>query len=117
VKYCYNTSYQTALKATPFEVVYGRPPSTLLPVLPGATRVAAVDCQLRDRDIFAEVRDRLLQAQGIMKLAHDKQHRQLEFEVGEWAWLRLNQHTAVSIHDEPLSKLAPKYFGPYKVIE
>jgi hypothetical protein len=55
-------------------------------VLPGMTRVAVVDRQLWDRDIFlVEVRDRLLQAQGVMKLAHDKQHRQLEFEVGEWA--------------------------------
>jgi hypothetical protein len=77
-----------------------------------------MDQQLRDRGIFlVEVRDQLLQAQGIMKLAHDKQHRQLEFEVGEWAWLRLNQHVAVSIRDGPLSKLAPKYFRPYQVIE
>jgi hypothetical protein len=87
-------------------------------VLSGVTRVAAVDRQLQDRDIFlVEVRDRLLQAQGIMKLAHDKQHRQLEFEVGEWAWLCLNQRVALSIRDRPLSKLAPKYFGAYQVIE
>jgi hypothetical protein len=50
-----------ALKATSFEVVYGRAPPALLPVLPGTTRVAAVDRQLRDRDTFLmEVRDRLL---------------------------------------------------------
>jgi hypothetical protein len=29
-EYCYNTSFQSALRATPFEVVYGRPPPTLL---------------------------------------------------------------------------------------
>jgi hypothetical protein len=117
-EYCYNTSYQTMLKATPFEVVYGRPPPALFPVLPDVTRVVAVDRQLRDQDIFlAEVRDRLLQAQGVMKLVHDKQHRHLEFEVGEWAWLRLNQRDVVSIHDGHLSKLAPKYFGAYQVIE
>jgi hypothetical protein len=62
-EYCYNTSHQTTLKATPFELVYGRAPPPLLPVPPGATRVAAVDQQLRDRDTFLfEVCDRLLQA-------------------------------------------------------
>jgi hypothetical protein len=90
MKYCYNTSYQTTLKATPFEVIYDRAPPALLP---GATRVAAVDHQLHDRDIFlAKVRNQILQAQGIMKLVHDKQHRRLKFEVDEWAWLRLNHH-------------------------
>jgi hypothetical protein len=48
---------------------------------------------------------------------HDKQHRRLEFEVDEWAWLRLNHRAIVSIHDGPLYKLAPKYFRPYQVIE
>jgi hypothetical protein len=52
-----------------------------------------------------------------MKAAHNKQHQQLEFAVSDWAWFRLNQHAAVSVRDSPLSKLAPKYFGPYQVIE
>jgi hypothetical protein len=30
-EYCYNTSYQSALKATPFEVVYNRAPPQMLP--------------------------------------------------------------------------------------
>jgi hypothetical protein len=42
-EYCYNTSYQTTLKATPFEVVNGRAPPTLLSAPPGSTCVAAID--------------------------------------------------------------------------
>jgi hypothetical protein len=61
VECCYNTSHQTALKATPFEVVYGCAPPSLLPVPPGTMRVAAVDQHLRDRDTFLfEVRDKRL---------------------------------------------------------
>jgi hypothetical protein len=99
-------------------VVYGRAPPALLPALLGSTRVMAVDQQRYDRDIFlTEVCDHLLQVQGIMKMTHDKQHRHLEFKVGDWAWLCLNQHATVSVCDGPQSKLAPKYYGPYQVLE
>jgi hypothetical protein len=90
-EFCYNTSYQTVLKATPFEVVHGRAPPDMLPYQPGVARVkAAVDHQLCDRDTLADIKQRLLQAQALMKQAHDKKHRDLEFAVGEWAWLCLN---------------------------
>ena len=42
-EYCFNTSYQSALRATPFEVVYGRAPPALVSYTPGSARVAAVD--------------------------------------------------------------------------
>lgn len=62
-EFCYNTSFQTAIKTTPFEVVYGRPPPTLISYEPGLGKVPAVDRQLQDRDVFlAEIKDRLLHA-------------------------------------------------------
>jgi hypothetical protein len=39
----------------------------------GATQVVVMDRQLRDRDVFlTEIKSRLLQAQSLMKLKHDK---------------------------------------------
>jgi hypothetical protein len=103
---------------TPFQVVYGRPPPPMIPFQAGSARVAVVDCQLRDRDTFlAEIKDRLLQVQALMKTAHDRQHRQVEYQVGDWVWLRLNQRAAATIRSEAPSKLAPKFFGPYEVLE
>jgi hypothetical protein len=117
-EFCYNTSLQSALKTTPFEVVYGRPPPPHLPFQSGSTRVAAVDQQLRDRDIFiADIKERLHQAQGIMKTHHDQSRRQVEFQVGDWVWLRLNHRTASAIRPVGQTKLGPKYFGPYAVME
>ena len=79
-EYCYNTSFQTALKASPFQVVYGREPPPMIPFQPGSARVVALDRQLRDRDAFlAEIRDRLLQAQSLMKQSHDAHQRVVEF--------------------------------------
>jgi hypothetical protein len=70
----------------------------MVPSQAGASRVVAVDRQLRDHDTFlAEIKDRLLQAQALMKSTHDKLHRLQEFEVGDLVWLRLNQRAATTV--------------------
>ena len=64
VEYCYNTSFHTALRATPFEVVYNWPPPAILSYTAGSARTDTVDGLLRERDeVLAEIRERLLQAQ------------------------------------------------------
>jgi hypothetical protein len=90
----------------------------MLPFEPGSTRVAAVDNQLRERDTFlGEVKERLLQAQALMKQCHDKLCSELEFQVGNWVWLRLNQQLATTIIAGGHHKLGPKFFGSYEVLE
>jgi hypothetical protein len=82
-EYCYNTLFQSALKETLFHVVYGRAPPPMIPFQAGAARVITVNRQLRERDVFlTEIKDRLHQAQDLMKAAHDSKHRPLEFQVG-----------------------------------
>jgi hypothetical protein len=94
-EYCYNTSYHSALKATPFEVVFGRSPPALLPYTEGSAAIETVDNMLRDRDAFLQdVHERLLQAQAYAKRHYDGHHRALEFAVGDWVLLRLLHRSA-----------------------
>jgi hypothetical protein len=83
-EFCYNSSFQTSLRTTPFRVVYGWDPPSLRSYSLGEAMLPAVDAQLRERDEFLqEVMDRLEQAQQHHKDCYDRKHRQLEFQVGQ----------------------------------
>jgi hypothetical protein len=72
-EFYFNSSYQTTLRVTSFEVVYGRTPTPLFPYQTGATWVVAVERQLCDCDEFlTKIKERLLQSQQLMKRSHDK---------------------------------------------
>jgi len=117
-EFCYNSSYQTALRATLFEVVYGRPPPTMASYQAGVARVTALDKQLVERDTFlAQIRERLLHAQDYMKQHYDTAHRDVIFAPDDWAWLRLHHRTAAGITDTSAAKLRPRFYGPYLVLE
>jgi hypothetical protein len=84
----------------------------------GQSRVLAVDKQLVARDEFlAEIKKWLLHAQEVMKGNYDAHHHQVEFQVGDWVWLRLHQCIAATLSDKAKGKLAPKFYGPFKVLE
>jgi hypothetical protein len=115
-EYIYNTAYQSALKTTPFAVVYGRDPPTIRSYEPGETRVAAVAKSMAARDeLLADARARLEQAQEVYKKHYDKRHREVHFAVGDWVWLRLRHRTPASLQGVSKGKLRPKYYGPYQV--
>jgi hypothetical protein len=106
------------LRATPFEVVYGRPPQPILPYRAISARTEAAATLLRGRDaILTEARQRLIQAQQLAKKYYDANHRELEFDVGAWVWLRLLHRMAQSLDPCAKHKLGPQWAGPFRVIE
>jgi hypothetical protein len=84
-KYCYNTAFHTALRTTPFQVVYGRKPPTIAPFTVGMACMQIVDDLLYERDVFlGDVCVQLLQAQAYAKRHYDSHHHDKEFAVGDW---------------------------------
>ncbi|WVZ49241.1 hypothetical protein U9M48_000615 [Paspalum notatum var. saurae] len=117
-EFCYNSSFQASLGTSPFKVVYGRDPPTLQQYNGSSARLPAVDQQLHDRDEFLmEIRDRLEQAQQYQKNQHDCRHREVVFSPGQWVWLRLLHRPAASLDVRGRSKLGPRFYGPFKVLE
>jgi len=115
-EFIYNTTFQTALKSTPFQIVYGRDPPSIRSYEDGETRVAAVAKSMTQRDeLLADARARLEQAQSIYKRAYDQHHRDVRFAVGDWVWLRLRHRAPASLHGVTKGKLRPHFYGPYRV--
>lgn len=117
-EFYYNSSFHSALRTSPFQVVYGCALPSLLPYEPGSAQTDTVDELLSRRDEFLEeVRERLLQAQQYARRHYDAHHRALAFGVGDWVWLRLLHRNAQSQVPGGRKKLGPKYAGPFQVLE
>jgi hypothetical protein len=77
-EFCYNTSFQFALKTTPFNVVYGHDPPPLLKYEVGLSSVVVVDAHLRERDSFWQKFGSVYCYPRILKEHHNKKRRSKE---------------------------------------
>jgi hypothetical protein len=117
-EYSFNTTFHSSLGTTPFKLVYGRDPPSMVGYDKGDARAPAVGQMLRERDKFLhDARERLLQAQEQMKLFYNAKHTDVAFSVGDWVWVKLLQRPVASLPLQTKGKLAPHFYGPYKVLE
>jgi hypothetical protein len=117
VEFSYNNSYQTSLKMAPFEALYGR-----------RCRTPLSWSQTGERKIFGpnlitEVEEKVKTIQNNLKAAQSRQRsyadirrRPLQFQIGDFVYLRVSPTRGIQRFGVK-GKLAPRYIGPFEIIE
>jgi hypothetical protein len=114
----YNTSYHTTTCMTPFELVYGQKPPSVLSYLSGALKVQAVDLTLTAREaILHTLKENLVMAQNRMKQQADQGCSEHQFVEGDQVFLRLQPYKQTSLKAKHCQKLVPKFYGPHTMLK
>ena len=116
-EFYYNNSYQTSLKMAPFEALYGRRCRTpLLWDEVGDRKLFGPDLIKESEEKVKLIRDRLKVAQSRQKSYADSKCKETVYEVGDRVYLRVSPLRGVKRFGVK-GKLAPRFVGPYKVLE
>jgi hypothetical protein len=116
VEFSYNNSYQESIKISPFKALYGRPCRTPLSWSKSGERVIfGPDIVIEVEEKVKQIQANILTVQSHQKSYTDKRQRPLEFKVGDHVYLRVSPMKGVH-HFGIKGKLAPRYIGPYAII-
>ncbi|GJZ34892.1 putative reverse transcriptase domain-containing protein [Tanacetum coccineum] len=117
VEFSYNNSYHASIKASPFEVLYGR--KCRSPVC----WAKVGDVQLTGPEIIHETTKKIVQIRQRLQATRDRQRsyakirrKPLEFQVGDHVMLKVSPRKGV-IRLGKRGKLNPRYIGPFKILE
>jgi hypothetical protein len=101
----------------PYKYTHGKNPPSVLSYLPGVSKVQAVDQTLTVREsILRTLKENLVMAQNHMKKQVDQGRSQRQFAEWDQVFLRLQHYKQNSLKAEHCQKLAPKFYGPYTIL-
>jgi hypothetical protein len=116
-EFSYNNSYQKSVKMSPFEVLYGRKCRTpLFWNELGENQVFGPETLREAKKHVHIVREILQLAQSRQKSYTDHRRRKLSFRVSDFVYLKVSPMRGLR-HFKIRGKLAPRYIGPFKILE
>jgi Chromo (CHRromatin Organisation MOdifier) domain len=115
----YNTNYQTSLKTTSFEALYGYPPPQLsLSTIPTSMNRIITKTMEERQEAVRMLREQLIRAQNRMQKYADSKRSGRNFHKRDWVYLKLQPYRQISVQGKTTThKLKQRYYGPFKVLE
>jgi hypothetical protein len=114
-EFSYNNSYQTSLKMSPFEALYGRNCRTPLHWdQPDERHVFGLDILLEAEENIIMVQENMKAAQSRQRSYADTRRRELSFEVGVYVYLKVSPIRKIKRFIVK-GKLAPRYIWSYQI--
>jgi ribosomal protein L21E len=116
-EFSYNNSYQASLEMALFDALYRHKCRTPLNWSEAGERTLFGPDLVKDaKERVQVIRENLEMAQMRQKSYHDKGTAPRHFEVGDYVYLKVSPTKGVQ-RFRLKGKLAPRYIGPYEVIE
>jgi len=116
-EFSYNNSYQESIKMALFEALYGRKCRTPLNwVESEERRYYGIDFVNEAEQQVRTIQQHLEAAQARQKIYADKRRKPIEFAVGDHVYIKVSPMKGVQRFGVE-QKLAPRYVGPYRILE
>jgi hypothetical protein len=116
-EFSYNNSYQSSLKMAPFEALYGCQCRTPLNwSQTGEHEIFGPELVTEAEEKVKINRNNLKAAQSRQKSYTDKRRKPIQFEVGDFVYLRVSPTRGVQRFGIK-GKLAPRYVGPFEILK
>ncbi|XP_071685421.1 uncharacterized protein [Lolium perenne] len=115
-EFSYNNSHQASIGMAPFEALYGKKCTTpLLWSGIGERSLFGLDLIKDAEEKVRLIRDRLKIAQSRQKSYANSKRREVTYEIGDRAYLRVSPLRGVKRFGIK-GKLAPRFVGPFKIL-